>query len=189
MPARWTPVLLACQIPHLQQRLHVVCWTPPLHHRLIPHLHVHMHRTLLTYKTPHHTMSSHWKTCTILWSYRADIGLTRALCHFLQSSFANSCLLHLLRNNHLWSHTVWPWTVIYSGHCLFIIIKVVQSSCRALASIPLKLTQQSLSNLVYIVDHLHLCAGHPDKHLVQFASARKGVLRSCDGSVAASIDD
>ena len=38
-------------------------------------------------------------------------------------------------------------------------------------------------------DYLHVCVGHPDKHFVKFASARKGVLKSYDGSVAASLDD
>ena len=34
-----------------------------------------------------------------------------------------------------------------------------------------------------------MCVGHPDKHCVKFTSARKGVLKSYDVSVAASLDD
>ena len=67
--------------------------------------------------------------------------------------------------------------------------QVTPSTCGALKSLPLQLTQDSFSDLLNIVDRLHVCVGHPDKHFVKFASARKGVLKSYDGSVAASLDD
>jgi hypothetical protein len=40
-----------------------------------------------------------------------------------------------------------------------------------------------------MVDQLNVCAGHPEKHFVTFLHAKKGVLRSHDGSVGAAIDN
>ena len=43
---------------------------------------------------------------------------------------------------------------------------VSPTSYRALKSLPLQLTQESFSDLLNIVDRLHVCVGHPDKHFV-----------------------
>jgi hypothetical protein len=55
--------------------------------------------------------------------------------------------------------------------------------------LPSCLTEDSLSRLLHVADWLHICAGHPEKHFIEFALSRKGVLRSQDGSVTALIDD
>lgn len=72
------------------------------------------------------------------------------------------------------------WSLFVHNHL------VAPSSFSALELLPLKLTPDSLSNLL---DNLHVCAGHPDKRFIEFALARKGVLRSRDGTVVAKVDD
>ena len=66
---------------------------------------------------------------------------------------------------------------------------VAPSTCRALECLPSCLTEDSHSRLLHVVDRLHICAGHPEKHFIEFALSRKGVFRSQDGSVTALIDD
>ena len=45
-----------------------------------------------------------------------------------------------------------------------------------------------LEKLLSTIDHLHVCAGHPDKHFLEMAEDRKGKLMSSNGSVAAYVD-
>ena len=67
--------------------------------------------------------------------------------------------------------------------------EIAQGSCTALASQPSQLTPDSLSHLLNIVDNLNVCAGHPDDKFVSFAKGKKGVLKTRDGGVAASLDN
>ena len=75
------------------------------------------------------------------------------------------------------------WTLFVYNH------QVTPSSCRALKSIPSKLSKDSLYTLLHLVDQLHVCPGHPEKHFIEFVLSRKGVLKSHDGSISAILDD
>ena len=58
-----------------------------------------------------------------------------------------------------------------------------------LRSQPSKLTPNSLSQLLNIVDHLNVCPGHPDEKFVGFLRRKNGVLRSQNGDVMALQDN
>ena len=75
------------------------------------------------------------------------------------------------------------WALFVHNH------RITSGTCQALKSIPAKLDEDSLFTLLNTVDRLHVCAGHPEKHFVEFLHSKKGALRSHDGSVVASLDD
>ena len=59
----------------------------------------------------------------------------------------------------------------------------------SLRSQPSKLTPNSLSQLLNMVDHLNVCPGHPGEKFVGFLRRKKGVLRSRNGDVTASLNN
>ena len=46
----------------------------------------------------------------------------------------------------------------------------------------------SLNHLLSTIDHLHVCAGHPDENFLRMVEDKKGKLISVKGTVAAYID-
>ena len=75
------------------------------------------------------------------------------------------------------------WSLFVHNH------EVQYDSCSALASIPSQLTSQSFSRLLFMIDRLPVCAGHPDYNFVRMISAKKGVLRSHTGAASAILDE
>ena len=67
--------------------------------------------------------------------------------------------------------------------------EVKRESCCSLTSVPVVLTPDTLNKLLSHIDCLDVCAGHPDNNYVTMVVAKKGVLKSCDGNVAAALDD
>ena len=55
--------------------------------------------------------------------------------------------------------------------------------------IPARLEVHTLQLLLSTIDNLHVCAGHPDAHFLEMAEAKKGTLKSINGSVAAYVDN
>ena len=47
----------------------------------------------------------------------------------------------------------------------------------------------TLQLLLSTIDNLHVCAGQPDAHFLEMAEAKKGTLKSINGSVAAYVDN
>ena len=70
---------------------------------------------------------------------------------------------------------------------LYVYGKLV-SRCTALSQFPTHLQQGNLQVLLSTISQLHICAGHPDKHLLDFVSAKKGQLLSASGNVTAFLD-
>lgn len=60
--------------------------------------------------------------------------------------------------------------------------------CPALQSVPQILTSDSLNKLLQLLDRLNVCCGQPDSHFISMVKAKKGKIISCDGKVAATID-
>ena len=67
--------------------------------------------------------------------------------------------------------------------------KIDRNACAALHSFPETLSPTELSNLLQVLDKLHICAGHPDPHLVEMVSLKKGKIVSKNGEVAAYVDE
>ena len=67
-------------------------------------------------------------------------------------------------------------------------LELSQSTCCALQSFPKDLNPESLHHLLQCIDKLRVCLGQPDHHFVEMASSRKGVFKSKDGCISASLD-
>ena len=66
---------------------------------------------------------------------------------------------------------------------------IVSSSSSPLSSVSEHLTRKSLNSLITTLDTATVCAGHPDKHLLEYARSKKGKLLSKTGEVIARVDD
>ncbi len=75
------------------------------------------------------------------------------------------------------------WSVYVSGK------KVVAGTCTALQSFPLILNSTEVSNLLQVLDKLHICAGHAYPRFVEMVSSKKGKINSKNGKTAAYLDD
>ena len=73
------------------------------------------------------------------------------------------------------------WQVSVHGH-------IVRSNCAPLSAIPEILTKKTLQILLTTLDTATVCAGHPDKHLLEFAASKKGTLLSKKGERVAEVD-
>ncbi len=73
------------------------------------------------------------------------------------------------------------WQVSVHGH-------TISSDCSPLSAIPKHLTKKSTQELLTTLDTASVCAGHPDKHLLEFVKAKKGNVLSKSGKVMATID-
>ncbi len=67
--------------------------------------------------------------------------------------------------------------------------KVDVSQCESLQSLPPALNPTEVSNLLNILDKLHICAGHPDPHLIEMIKSKKGKINSKNGETAAYLDN
>ena len=67
--------------------------------------------------------------------------------------------------------------------------EIKQSICSALSSVPIKLTSDSLVDLLNLVDKISICAGQPHNHYIKMVSAKRGLLKLQDGSTMADVDD
>ena len=62
-------------------------------------------------------------------------------------------------------------------------------SCDALKSFAGPINQEKLASLLTLIDHLEVCCGQPDEHLVKMVVAsKKGKILSPDGELAAFVD-
>ena len=64
---------------------------------------------------------------------------------------------------------------------------LVNQPCSAISSLPEKVSHDNFSDILKKIDSLGICAGQPDERFVQMGTER--VLRSCNGSVVATVDD
>ena len=74
------------------------------------------------------------------------------------------------------------WSLFVHNH------EVLQSRCSALRSFQNRLSPESLCRLLQYIDSLNVCVGQPDHHFIDMASAKKGVFKSRDGKVSATLD-
>ena len=118
-------------------------------------------------------------------SYQVHIGVTRVLHPLLALNSANFHLIIHHQVSHLLSH------ISNTSECSLFVhnCEVKQSICSALSSVPSKLTPDSLVDLLNLVDKLSICAGQPDNHYIKMVSAKRGLLKSQDGSTMADVDD
>ena len=64
-----------------------------------------------------------------------------------------------------------------------------ENKCAELRSLPHSLDDESaVFTVLNCVDHLRVCPGHPDKQFIELLHAKKGCIKSADGSTVASID-
>ena len=75
------------------------------------------------------------------------------------------------------------WTLFVNGR------EVDKNKCAELRSLPHSLDDESaVFTVLNRVDHLRVCPGHPDKQFIELLHAKKGCIKSADGSTVASID-
>ena len=70
------------------------------------------------------------------------------------------------------------WTLFVHGK------GVDKQKCTQLRSSPRILDDNNTDR----IDHLHVCPRHPDKQIIKLLRAKKGFIKSADGSAVASID-
>ena len=73
------------------------------------------------------------------------------------------------------------WQVSVHGH-------IVRSNCTLHSTIPETLTKKAIQTLLTTLDTAAVCAGHPDKYLLEFAKSKKGALHSKKGEIVAEVD-
>ena len=75
------------------------------------------------------------------------------------------------------------WTLFVYGR------KVEKNQCMEISSLPHSLDDENaVCTVLNCVDHLRVCPGHPDKQFVELLHAKKGCIKSADGSTVASTD-
>lgn len=62
------------------------------------------------------------------------------------------------------------------------------NTCEALKSFPSFVSPECLSEIIMSVDHLLICAGHPDSHFIEMLRMKKGKIISSNGETAAFLD-
>lgn len=78
--------------------------------------------------------------------------------------------------------------MIYHGHFSLDNIQVSIQRCSVLQSFTGNLNCEKLSQILSLLDHLHICAGQPDEHFVKMVVAKKGKILSPNGKVVAAVD-
>ena len=74
------------------------------------------------------------------------------------------------------------WNLFVYGH------EVTGDTCIALGSIPCKLQHDTLSQLLYKVEKLQICAGHPDTSFIGMIKSKKGKITSHDNKIVCFLD-
>lgn len=75
------------------------------------------------------------------------------------------------------------WTLFVRGR------EINKNKCTQLRSFPHTLDDDNaVSTVLTRVHHLRVCPGHPNKQYIELLRAKKGCIKSADGSTVASID-
>ena len=66
--------------------------------------------------------------------------------------------------------------------------KAKRDQCLAVCDVPEIITISSLSGLLFKLEQLNVCPGHPDPHFVAMANSKMGSLTSLSGDIAEYVD-
>ena len=79
-------------------------------------------------------------------------------------------------------HSDFSWSLTVHGH------EVKKDQCLAIRDVPDIISVRNLLQLLFKLDQLTICPGHPDPHFLTMANSRKGTFTSIYGDVTAYVN-